>query len=394
MERVSNDTRISGCVISTVKVYFLLVLLVTSSAFAELVITIGGDLNFSRDEQKVNSQGVFIPSQQKTVEWSQLTEKIQPLLDGDLNFANLETVVSDDDTLVAENKAFQFMTHPQAVQHLINIGFNLFSLSNNHSYDYGLKGIEHTIEQTEQLEKKNRNTLFFGLERNRQDFAKAKVIQVQGYRIAVAAIGIMDAQFRPSNHRAGQLSYRSEQDWKLVIQSLNEADADFRILSVHSGVEMKVTPEIDQQTRFRSILDSTQVDMIIGHHPHVVRPIEARNGKLIFYSLGNYLMIGAANTSGLEMIKNWGMFAKIYISSSTNGQAKVKALQVIPLTQVHLKSRPLYGLESKQRIQALNQIGDGSVVLKVADDGTGYLCSKSDLGRRATRMCQQNQAAN
>ena len=76
----------------------------------------------------------------KLTSFSDTLAGISSEVDGDLAFINLETVVTDRNDLAPEGKgkgAFHFRSHPAALKALIDAGFNLFSLANNHSYDYG-----------------------------------------------------------------------------------------------------------------------------------------------------------------------------------------------------------------------------------------------------------------
>jgi len=57
---------------------------------------------------------------------------------------------------------------------------------------------------------------------------------------------------------------------------------------VHWGEEYKLINSLAQQGLAHKIIESG-ADLIIGHHPHVVQNIEKYQGKLIFYSLGNFI---------------------------------------------------------------------------------------------------------
>jgi hypothetical protein len=70
-------------------------------------------------------------------------------VDGDLAFANVETVVTDRNDLSPESEGkdapFHFRSHPAAVKALMDVGFNMFALANNHAFDYGATGIDETL---------------------------------------------------------------------------------------------------------------------------------------------------------------------------------------------------------------------------------------------------------
>lgn len=63
---------------------------------------------------------------------------------------------------------------------------------------------------------------------------------------------------------------------------------DFIIVSLHWGLEYEAPPHPHQIETAHRLIDNG-VDLIIGHHPHVIQGIEKYRGKYIFYSLGNFL---------------------------------------------------------------------------------------------------------
>lgn len=64
--------------------------------------------------------------------------------------------------------------------------------------------------------------------------------------------------------------------------------SDFIIANVHWGDEYKIVQN-DYQIKTAQFLIDNGVDLIIGHHPHVVQPLDFYKGKPIFYSLGNFV---------------------------------------------------------------------------------------------------------
>ena len=111
----------------------------TSIAHADLTMTFGGDINFNKNKQVPLADGVQVGG--RVVGFSETMSGIKGLIDGDLNFANIETVVTDEKLLPAQAKTFVFRSHPNAIRQLFDIGFNLFSLANNHSYNHGFGGL-------------------------------------------------------------------------------------------------------------------------------------------------------------------------------------------------------------------------------------------------------------
>lgn len=364
------------------------------AALADLSITFGGDVNFNKNKQAPMADGADVFG--RKVRFEDTTVGIRNLLDGDLNFANIETVVTEDKSVAAESKIFVFRSHPNALRHLLEIGFNIFSLANNHSANHGFIGLRETLDAMNELVKEGRRFAFAGIERTREDFAKARIFEVNGHTIAVAAVAITDPTFRAGKDRPGVLNYRDDSDYDLALRSLREANADLKILSLHAGIEMKTTTEADQRVRFERALKEGDVDLVLGTHPHVVRPVAAIDGRAIFYSLGNYLMLGAADIGAKGLGLDYGLFGKAHFAwDSLAKKLKLQAIEVIPLTQMHLNPKPMAAKAAAERITYLNKLSVNdlgsakAVQFKIRVDGSGTACFRQGLpySARAAVVC-------
>lgn len=370
-----------------------LALTATLEASADVVLTMGGDVNFNRNRLGTHPLGVTYDK--NVVPWKSLTHSIRPLINGDLNFANIETVVTDDNSLINEQKAFAFMSHTNSIRHLIEIGFNLFNLANNHTYDYGQTGIEKTLMEFQKLKQDHRNIIYAGVA-DRPTLLQPEVFSVNGIRIAFAGISIMDPRFSATMDRNGLLNIRSDKDFQSLMAAFKKTQADFKILSTHFGVEGKVTLDPGQKTRYEYALQQGDINLIIGHHPHVARPIQNRAGRFIFYSLGNYLMLGSADiTKKQDTYADWGMFARLYLERDPRtGKVKIDAAEVIPLTNTHSRATPMSSNNAAIRIEGLNVLSmqelgaDEALDLKIDSlSGKGVFCGDNMTSIRAKTMC-------
>lgn len=318
---------------------------------SELIMTIGGDVNFSKHRWPPNENGVGQGS--RAVPFEQMTRGLLPLIRGaDVNFANIETVVTDR-PLRPLDKAFNFQMHPQALQHLIDIGYNLFSLANNHSHDYGLAGILQTLNFSRSFER-SRNVAFSGLGESPSDVTTPSILIIRGVRIGFLAYG--NTSFLPTARSAGVLSYNSEAHIQEGLRNLREANVDLRIVSIHTGTERRTDLDQGQRQKFNRMLALGDVDLIIGHHPHVVRPIENVDGRFIFYSLGNYLMVGSANITRNPLPIDFGLMAKIFFTRDSVGKLQISGVQAIPLTNTNAYVQQLSPELARARVLHLNQL--------------------------------------
>lgn len=371
----------------------LLVSVFSLNVQADLVITMGGDVNFNRNRMAVDPRGVeYGPG--KIATWSSLTRQIKPLINGDLNFANIETVVSSNNDLLSQEKSFAFKSHPNSIRHLLNIGFNLFNIANNHSYDYGVPGMEQTVFELQQIQQEFPNMIYHGIG-ERPQVLQPQVFEVKGIRVAFASISIAEARFRATETQKGLLHLRNDKDFKDLVVAFSRTQADFKILSIHSGTEGQVTLDPGQKVRYEYALKYGKINLIIGHHPHVVRPIQKSGDQFIFYSLGNYLMVGSANiTERMDPNMDWGMFSRLYLERDPlSGKVSVDAVEVIPLTNTHNRSTPLSAIPASLRIQELNRLSEmeiGGAALNLQIDsltGRGIFCANRLNSIRAKTLC-------
>lgn len=294
----------------------------------ELVTTFGGDVCLDRSRLVPEAKGTRLGS--KLMPWKKLTRHIRKWVNGDINFVNLETVVSDKPLSSVQNQD-AFLSHPIGVDYLVRRGINLMSTANNHAYDYGQHGARSTLRHLPRLMRK-----------------------------------------RKKLHQA-----------------------DYKILSAHVGVERSVRLDRGQRAKYEQALKRAGVDLIIGHHPHVVRPVQREGRKLVFYSLGNYLIRGARNMAPFPDRLDYGLFGRVYLTFDVKrGRLVPTAVEAIPMTEMHAVSRPLASAEGKRRVAVLNkiskkQLGAEGLQFKVRKDGSGVACLGGSYGPRARKICRR-----
>ena len=365
----------------------------------ELVVTFGGDVCLNRSRLTPEASGTRFGATLMT--WPKLTRAIRKQTNGDLNFVNLETVVSDK-PLSSVQKKYAFLSHPDGVDYLVRMGINLMSTANNHAYDYGEQGAHSTLRHLARIKRRHPKLHYAGLGSNEKQAAAVQVFRVRGYRVAFAAIGNltnMNKAHRAGPHKAGTLGIRYEKDWLQVLDNLRRVKADYKILSAHLGVERSVRLDPGQRAKYEQALKRAGVDLVIGHHPHVVRPVQKQGRKLIFYSLGNYLIRGARNMAPFPDRLDYGLFGRVYLNFDVKrGRLVATAVEAIPMTEMHAVSTPMKPTEAARRIAVLNQIskaqlGAAALKLRARSDGSGIACLGGPYGPRAKRACGANVAS-
>ncbi|MCM1579239.1 MAG: CapA family protein [Ruminococcus sp.] len=199
----------------------------------------------------------------KAKEPSYFFEKAVPCYaDSDFVIASCETVLSDRSLFRTEKdgEAFWFKS-PSDYAGIFSAGcIDAVNLSNNHTYDYGAEGYEDTKVALTSA------GIACGDTENPIYFRK------NGITVAVVCVRL----------------FNKNADTVIIpaIESVLE-DSDIQILYFHGGEEYEHVPEDWMVELCRKYADMG-VDLIVGSHPHVLRPMEEYNGVDIIYSLGNF----------------------------------------------------------------------------------------------------------
>src|SRR4029078_10530780 len=146
----------------------------------EVTITLVGDVGFNRSNQPVEAGGVRRGEFQT---WAETTSRIEDQVNGALNFMNVETVVTDRNDLPPDLKdqraPFNFRTHPNGIRHLVTRGFNVLSLANNHSMDFGVDGLKETLKHVGKLQEE-RIAVAAGVGMNSEQASRPQRVAVKG----------------------------------------------------------------------------------------------------------------------------------------------------------------------------------------------------------------------
>ena len=368
-------------------------------------IVLVGDAGFNPTDAAVDAKGLH--KGRAVTAFKDMTSGIAREIDGDLAFVNLETVITDRNDLKPENEGsskeapLHFRSHPAALKALIEIGFNLFSLANNHAMDYGDQGVEETLYHLA-VANTERAIAYAGLGSTFDEAVKPACLDLDGTRIGFDAIGIITGdlpQYRAAAHSPGYASYRQREDFEALVNKLAALPADYRILSVHYGLEGRVVPDDRQLTDWRGFAAGEKgINLIIGHHPHVAQGVEIDGKSLIFYGLGNFLHPGTAEMTRLGICRDYGLMAKVHLAR-IDGAWRVEAIEAIPLANTQTKPERFAAKNAETRIYALNHLSGGlddaakgakGVRFTPQSDGSGLYCADgaATLGGKIGTLCQ------
>ncbi len=357
---------------------------------AELVVTFGGDVNFAHSLVSPSPDTVL---RSTVIPLEATTAYLRSEFTGDINFVNVEAVVSSRDHEI-QDKEFVFRSHPDQFDHLIDLGVNAFSLANNHAYDHGRSGMEATLRYFQSAAEDSSPLLFAGIGALGEATAP-QVEVVNGVRVAFSAIGIGDPRFAPAPGAIGMSMFNRAGHLESVLDGLASSAADLRILSLHLGQE-NVNTVTDAELRLvQRALDEGRVNLLLGHHPHVVRGVMAdpARGQAVFHSLGNLLFVGGAARDHLPVGLDYGVFGKAYFRVTRAG-VRLTALEVVPLLGVHVAPRPMDPERVRATLAHLSELSrrtDGELGVQfsqlASDPSRGFACFGGPYGRAARHLC-------
>lgn len=199
----------------------------------------------------------------------------------DLTVGNLECVVSRLGAPVPA-KPFTFRADPLGFARLQAAGFDLVSVANNHSGDYGPTAFADMLAHLP-----GAGVRYVGGGLNHAAAHQPTVVERGGNRLAfVAACDINPASFAATTTQPGHAWLDAtglQHDIPLA-----RAQADLVIVFLHWGVEYVEQYDGEQQALAHLAID-LGADLVVGAHPHVIQPSESYRGKPIIYSLGNFV---------------------------------------------------------------------------------------------------------
>ncbi|HEY0840025.1 MAG TPA: CapA family protein [Vulgatibacter sp.] len=216
-----------------------------------------------------------------------LFEAVAPKLrQADLAFANLETPIAPRSG--RGSRPFVFNAPSALLPALRHAGIGLVSFANNHVYDQGRPGFVETMEEL-----RGAGLPFVGAGDTCADASRPLVLDVRGIRVAFLGATRLFNQNLNAKPDEPCAFHLDEGVAAASIREAKDAGAELVVLSIHWGVEYATSPRQEEIDLAHRLIDAG-ADVILGHHPHVLQPVEiveAADGRigLVAYSLGNFI---------------------------------------------------------------------------------------------------------
>ena len=254
------------------------------------------------------------------------------------------------------DKQYTFRANPANVHYLTDMGVDIVSLANNHTYDYGQVSLLDTLDTLEGI-----NMPYVGAGRNLEEAMQPTYYIVNDTKIAFVSATQIERNDNPDTKGATKDSPGTFRCWynDRVLEVVKEAadNSDYVVAYIHWGTELEENTDWAQD-ELAPKLASAGADLIIGDHPHILQRLDYAGTTPIIFSLGNYWFNSKAQDTGL-----------LEVIIDTDGNTK--SVRFIPALQSGCRTAVVAG-EEKARILNYMQ----SISPHVSIDSDGYITKK------------------
>lgn len=227
------------------------------------------------------------------------------------------------------NMSFAFSVRDDVLAALVDAGFTHLSLANNHSFDHGKEGYDHSIERITA-----HGAVAFG---SPHVIEEHSLVLIDSGATTTALIGV---DLTSSRYETDEL--------RLLFHRANR-ESDLQIVYVHWGEEYKRRHSVLQE-EWATWFVKRGADLIIGHHPHVVQDVGQIDGVPVFYSLGNFIF-------------DQYFSEDVMTGLALSVDALARRVELIPVTsrETLIAPRPLEGEEKAGFLRAFAERSDENV---------------------------------
>lgn len=261
------------------------------------------------------------------------------LKQADLNVANLECSITR-----SENPLKYQPIHLKAepIRTRVFDLFDVYSLANNHTMDYGIEGLQDTIQFLE-----GENKSYFGAGMNLEDALKPLTIVISGLKLAFFS-------FNRFNTAKKNLPGTAPEKIRRICNNIKDLKQKgfFIIVVPHWNYQWVDYPAPDERRKGYDMIKAG-ADIVVGAHPHIVQGYENYNGKMIFHSLGNFVF---RNTKYTKQIAQFGQ--TFVLTININKKTKSYTFDIYPVYNDNNGARFMDEKESEEFNERLNRISE------------------------------------
>ncbi|MBA3249929.1 MAG: CapA family protein [Geodermatophilaceae bacterium] len=248
---------------------------------------------------------------------------VAPLITAaDWAICHQETPLSDDNVGLAGypqfNAPFQLAEAERAA------GYDACSTASNHTVDLGMDGIVATLGTLDRA-----GIRHAGSARSAAEHAQPTVYDVRG--VSIGHLSYTYALNGLPSPAPWAVNLIDPGQIRADAATVTAAGAEFVVVSLHFGDEHISTPSAYQEQVVDAVLESPDVDLVVGHHAHVVQPIERRpDGRWVLFGLGNFLAQQAVYGADLTPPHRDGVIVEVSVAAAPDGTYGVVQVGYVP----------------------------------------------------------------
>lgn len=216
-------------------------------------------------------------------DFSPMFAHVAPILRAaDLAVCHVETPMSPNNERLSYSPAF--IVPRELAPAIASAGYDTCSLASNRATDGGQEGIVGTISALDRA-----GVAHAGMALSEEDRDRVTLVEAGDATVAHLSYSY---GFNSGELPADEAYLSNVIDESAILDEARRAredGADFVVLSMHWGTDYEATPDERQTTLGPRILASPDVDLILGHHAHVVQPVARIGDEFLVYGMGNFL---------------------------------------------------------------------------------------------------------
>lgn len=249
-------------------------------------------------------------------DFTKLFAGVRPAVEGaDLAICHLEVPLAGADGPFEGYPLFY--APPEVARELAATGYDTCSTASNHTFDHGREGVTSTLDALDDAKLEHT-----GSARTEREANTPLVLDVAGVRVGHVSFTFDFNQGTGTPSDASWMSNRLDvADVLAAARAAREAGAEVVIASLHWGIEDQHEPTGEQRSMAEELLSDPAVDLIVGHHAHVVQPFEKIGDKWVAYGLGNQVARHEEPRGTTEE----GVLARFRFTKGSNGWTVDKA---------------------------------------------------------------------
>ena len=256
-------------------------------------------------------------------DFTSMEAAIRPwIADADLAICHLEGTLSETDSGLSGYPRF---VGPRAMAAAIAAaGWDGCSTASNHSMDGDWDGLVETLDVLDEFGLGHAGTART-TDEQRPTFYDVGGVTVAHISYSYGTNGLAVPESRPwAVNVIDTAAILGDAAWA------RSHGAQFVLVSLHWGEQYQVAPTAAQEQLAAALLAAPDIDIIIGHHAHVVQPIDVINGKYVVYGMGNHVSNQFTRWGPPYFATDDGLLVRIHVSERANGTFGVDRLELTP----------------------------------------------------------------